>query len=76
MSNTAPKPSRVRYRVLARCFVNGHLVEPTDAAGNPAFVMAPPGLAGKSLKLEPEVAAVPAVPLPGLPGGGEMTPKG
>jgi hypothetical protein len=72
MSKTAAK---VRYRVKQRAFVNGHLVEPTGPDGNPTYVMAPPGLAGKSLELAPETAT-PSIPLPGLPGGGEIAPKG
>jgi hypothetical protein len=58
----------VRYRVTGKVFVNGHLMDPRGKAD--IYVMAAPGLAGPSLELAPEVAAVPAVPLPGLPVGG------
>lgn len=60
---TQPAPKRVRYKALQRSFVNGNLVEPGS------YVMAPPGLEGKALKLAPEGAPEPPdlAPPPPLP---------
>jgi hypothetical protein len=56
---------KVRYQVLARCFVNDSLVEPKPGTA-PTYVMAAPGLEGKALKLAPEVAPPLAAPKPAV----------
>lgn len=60
---------KVRYKVVAPCFVNDVLVSPGTAA-KPVYVEAAPGLQGKALKLEqPEAApdsAVAAAPKPAV----------
>lgn len=50
----AKQDNRVRYQVVAPCFVNGSRFDPKRSPdGGPVFVMAEPGLEGKALKLAP-----------------------
>lgn len=56
----AEKPQKVRYRVIAPCFVNGSYFEPVKGAD--VFVDAAPGLEGHALKpfgREADVAKAP-----------------
>lgn len=57
MPTASPAAPHVRYRVLAKCFVNDVLVDPFHTK----HVFAAPGQEGKALKLDPEttLAAAP-----------------
>ena len=57
--DTTPASGRtVKYRVKDRTFVNGALVDPETADGQPNFVMSTPGLHGGALEqVEPPLGA-------------------
>lgn len=61
--DTTPAGSRTqRYRIDARVFLNGSIVQPSDDPSKPRFEYGPPGLHGKALVAVDEAGTPLAVP--------------
>ena len=61
--DTTPAGSRTqRYRIDARAFLNGTMVQPSEDPKQPRFEYGPPGLHGKALVAVDEAGAPISVP--------------